>query len=534
MKLSDIFKMMLNTLKGEKQFYVAVAVYSIFISLISVAIPISVQSLVNTVTFGIMVQPIIIITLLLLGMLTFSTVLNTLMTKVIENFNYHFFARTTGKITENLLGSSTIKLVKKNHVSFTHRYFDIMTIQKSMSAVLSEGVYIVLQILFGMLLISLYHPYFLIFDLILLISLYLIWKVFAQNAMNTAVLESKKKYAMASWLSELSRLNILFKRNTKYAIDKSELLTKDYIKTRKHHFRFLLAQIVGLLLLYTILSAFVLGVGGYLVIIGELSLGQLVAAELVVTLILTSLSKSGKLLEKFYDLGAAVDKLNNFNDIKGKEIQVLSGDKVELHLPIQLKSRSESTFSVCFNNENYNLKIENHELKNWFLGTLIGRQELSGGQIILPFKMDNSLSRQESFYRTFYVLSYPEIFHGTILENLKLASNSVDTEEVLVVLENIKLKNKIFNFDDGLDTELYPCGYPLINGDIMLLELARSILLKPKFIVITDIFKILPDDVQQNYINYITQHTDIKLIFLTKWECSKLNIKDLSLEECCK
>ena len=536
MKTQQTFKQIYNALKNEKSFYLAVLVYSIFISLISVAIPISVQSLVNTVTFGVVIQPIVVVTLLLLTLLLVSTFLNTFMIKVIENFNYHFFARSVERITKALLGSSTLKLVKMNHVSFANRYFDIMTVQKSMATILSEGIYIVLQIFIGMLLISLYHPYFLIFDLILITCLFLIWKIFGESALKTAILESKQKYAVASWLNELSRLNILFKRHSDFAFNKSETLVKNYINTRKTHFRFLLAQIIGLLLLYALLSAFVLGVGGFLVIKGELSIGQLVAAELIVTLILTSLSKSGKLLEKLYDLTGAIDKLEQFNDIKGKEVQVLSGnkDKIEVHLPIFDKFISASKFRLELNcHKNYKISSLSLNLKNWFLGTLIGRQELDGGQIILPYKMNNSISRQESFYRTFYVLSYPEIFHGSFAENLLMETKSSDHSEILNILNLVGLKDKILNMDAGLETQLYPCGYPLVNGDLILLDLARSILVAPLFIVITDIFKTLPKLLQDEYLDYIKNETNIKIIFLNE-SYGSFEYENISLEECCQ
>ena len=534
MKTSQTFRQIYSALKNEKPFYFAVIVYSIFISIISVAIPISVQSLVNTVTFGVVIQPIVVITLILLTLLVISTFLNTFMTKVIENFNYHFFARSVERITNSLLGSSTLKLVKQNHISFSNRYFDIMTVQKSMSTILSEGTYIVLQIFIGMLLISLYHPYFLLFDIILIASLYLIWIFFGKSAIQTAAIESKQKYAVASWLNELTRLNILFKRNSHFAINKSEVLVQNYIDARKSHFRFLLAQIIGLLLLYAILSAFVLGVGGFLVIKGELSIGQLVAAELIVTLVLTSLSKSGKLLEKFYDLSAAIDKLEQFNDLKGKEVQVISGDKVEMHLPIKDKAINASNFKFkIINDQNYKVSSLSPAIKNWFLGTLIGRQELDGGQVVLPFKMDDSISKQESFYQTFYVLSYPEIFHGSFSENLLLDSKDVDNAQVLKVLEIVGLKDKVLNLQMGLEEQLYPCGHPLVNGDLILLDLARSILVSPLFIVITDIFKTVPKTLQERYLKFIQEETNIKIIFMNE-TYGNLQFENISLEDCCQ
>lgn len=511
---SKILKQTYHAVKAEKPFYYAVIVYSIFISLISIAIPISVQSLVNKVTFGVMIQPIIVITGILFVLLIFSTVLNTLMTKVIEQFNYHFFARSVENITLSLVGSSPLQLITRNQISFANRYFDIMTVQKSISAILSEGVYIVLQVLIGLLLISLYHPYFIVFDFLLFGSLFLIWKLFSQGAINTAIWESKEKYALASWLNELSRLNILFKRNANFAVKKSESLTSNYIIARKAHFRFLLAQILGLLIIYAFLSAFVIGVGGVLVIKGELSIGQLVAAELIVTLILTSLSKSGKLLEKIYDLSAAVDKLKQFDDLKGKETQIIPGDKLELHLPINQTEIPYSNLSLKLSDTNYNIHFKSNALKKWFVGVFTGHQDLSTGKILLPNSNQEVLTSTETFYKTFYTLSFQNIFQGSIKENIAFDSDKKNDGEIIQILNALEIKDRILSLENGLYTQLHPSGHPLSSEEVLLVEIVRSILLRPQFIIVTDIFKILPNSIKHNFVNFIRNKTDIKLIFI--------------------
>ena len=58
-----------------------------------------------------------------------------------------------------------------------------------------------------------------------------------------------------------------------------------------------------------------LGLGGWLVIQGQLTLGQLVAAELIVMLIVGSFAKLGKHMESFYDLLTSVDKLGHLFDL---------------------------------------------------------------------------------------------------------------------------------------------------------------------------------------------------------------------------
>jgi putative ABC transport system ATP-binding protein len=305
-------------LNPEYPFYISSIIYGIGVSVLTLAIPISVQSLVNTVAFGVLTQPLVVLSIVLLLLLLFSGVLNALQVYVIELFQRRFFARTTLEVTQKLLKSSHEFVYQQNAVEFTNRFFDVMTVQKSFTTLITGGVAVILQTLVGLILLAFYHPYFLVFDILLIISLYYIWALFWRDALGTAVVESKAKYKVASWLEEVARENLFFKSNSRmeYALKVSDKNVIHYLDSRSKHFKTVFYQTILLLGTYALMSSLILGLGGYLVIEGQLTLGQLVAAELVVTVILASFSKAGKFLESFYDLFAAIDKLSQFYDLK--------------------------------------------------------------------------------------------------------------------------------------------------------------------------------------------------------------------------
>lgn len=492
-------------IKREKPYYSSVIILSIFLSLISLAIPVSVQSLVNTVTFGVLLQPIIVLSLLLLFILGINVFLNALLLKTLEYFQQHFFAKMSLTLVEKILQSNIKKLNASNQNSLSHRYYDIMTVQKSLTTILSDGVFIALQLIVGMILISLYHPYFLIFDLILIVSLVLIWKLLGQAAINTAIKESYAKYAMGGWINEISRVHTLFRRHSEFALQKSAQLTNDYLMARTKHFRFLFSQVLGLLILYAVLSSFVLGVGGFLVVVGELSLGQLIAAEIIVTLILTSLTKFGKILEKTYDLVAALDKLNLFYNIETEEPAVVPSTRTALSkLHVRHHSGEIYKFNFEINSKNnYLIKSKSSMKINTFIALLKGQRTILRGQFHINDLESNSHD-DSLIIKNFYLIERPEIIRGTIEENIIL-HESIQVSFVDDLLQKIELEESINVLEKGMLTELNSDGSPLSYKSILKLEVVRAIINKPQFVVLSSAFLVFSEREQRLIIELIKE-----------------------------
>src|SRR5690606_21513179 len=114
-----------------------------------------------------------------------------------------------------------------------------------------------------------------------------------------------------------ARAHSLFKSpaGVAFALKRADDVARDYVTARKKHFRILRRQVAASFGLQALATAGLLGLGGKLVIDGQLTLGQLVAAELEVTAVLTSVAKLGKYLENYYDLVAALDKVGHIIDL---------------------------------------------------------------------------------------------------------------------------------------------------------------------------------------------------------------------------
>ena len=490
-------------LRPEGSYFIISIIYGVAISFISLAIPISVQALVNTIAFGVLLQPLVILTILLLGLLIISSFLKALQAYIIEIFQRHFFIRVSTDVTENLMLSGKFDVMKNYAPEVVNRYFDIMTVQKKATTLITGGVSLALQTLLGLLLLAFYHPYFLAFDLIMIATLTVIWSAFGRRAMKTAIEESDKKYKFAAWLEEVARSSILFKRERfrKAVYKRTDESVFSYIESRKKHFRLLFSQIVLLLVAYAILSALILGLGGFLVISGELSLGQLVAAELIVTTILAGIGSAGKYLEDFYDLHAALNKISYL--YKFEADSNLGRPKVELEGRDLTVKFNDTTFTFE-KGKSYQILSPFYDWKAAFIDDLRGFDEKGRSRFTLGnCSYEDLCTFQLNDHVT--VIQEPQVFGGTILENLTFGLDEISMDKVVEVLELFDLKRVIDALDDGVDTVLNPNGYPLWDAQLLKLTIAREIIQNTAIIVMVDLFENFDRKLHHKMLNYLVK-----------------------------
>lgn len=478
-------------LKAEKTDLWVAVIYSIAIGLLSLVLPIAVQSLVNTVAFGTVLQPLAVLTLIVLGGLGFSTVLQAMRTYVVEIIQRRIFVRVSTDAVYRLLRARVDAFDHHHGPELVNRFLEVVTVQKSGAMLLIDGLSIFMQMVSGMLLLAVYHPWLLAYDVVLVICIYIVIFPMSKGAIPTSIKESKAKYELVAWLEEVARFPITFKslEGARYAVQRTDALVGEYLSYRGKHFRILLRQIVGSLTLHAIASSVLLGVGGLLVINRQLTLGQLIAAELIVTVVVSGFSKFGKQLETFYDLTAAVDKLGYLTDLplekSGSEIldhsdrpasaefkgvsfaygncQVLKEVqwKVAAGSRIAITGTGKSTFFDILSGLRQpqfgNVEIDSHDLRDLRLPEL--RAQLS-------------------------LIRDAEIFHGSVSDNLRLANPDVSTGRMREALAAIGLLDEIQALPEGIHTELQTGGAPLTPGQVSRLMIARAALARPRILIL--------------------------------------------------
>lgn len=478
-----------------------VLVFAFVVGLLTLATPIAVESLVNTVAFGRVLQPVVVLAIILLTFLTFSAAMRALQSYVVELVQRRLFVRVAGDLAYRLPRAKTEDVDAHYLPELTNRFFDVVTVQKVTAQLMIDGIGLVLTATIGMAVLAFYHPWLLGFDLVMLASIAFLIVVLGRGAVRSAVKESKHKYFMASWLEDIAACPIVFRTSggTALALERADRLVHEYLEARQKHFSILMRQILFALGLQAAASTGLLGIGGWLVISGQLTLGQLVAAELIVTMIVGALAKLGKHMESFYDLLASVDKLGALFDIPTEHhdgIMNIASDGPIQVAAFDLQYGSRARQPTCFvveRGDSCALFGASGSGKSTVLDMIYGLRTPTNGHVTIE-DFDPQDLRPDILRSYVTLVRGAEIFHGTLEENVHLHRPDVTSADVRHALEAVGLYDRVLQLPDGFDTRLHGDGVPLSSSQQNLLCLARAIAGRPRLLMIDGILDGLSDE----------------------------------------
>ena len=503
--LVKFFRIFFDILKPESNFYWLAAIYGIGISLLSLATPISVQMLINTIANTALTAPLVVLSLTLFGLLLVSSLLYALRVHLMEIFARRFYARMVAEISLISVYAQNPFFDDAKKSALFNRYFDVVYVQTAIPILFIGGFTTLLQIAVGFVLVSLYHPYFLAFTLVMIALIWVVWLTWGSLALRTGVDVSHAKHATAAWLETIGNSNGFFKsqRRIDYALDKTDEHTRAYITDRKRHFRHLFSQTIAFLVMYAAASATLLGLGGWLVIQNELTLGQLVAAELVLSAAFVGVAQLGSYLGYFYDLFAAVEEISHFYDVEQEQPKgadpfdgpdhtiVMRGVggrarhedvRFDLEIPsgaIIMAAASQPGVQRLFTNI---LKL--HDLPHGGIATLGG--------------IDIKAIDTHHLRNNVHVLDRPTIVQMTIRAYLALSCPETAPQRMIAALETVGLANIVATLPMGLDTPLATTGYPLSAVELQQLKLANALLERPRILVLSQLFDLLdPEPIER-------------------------------------
>lgn len=474
-----------------------VFVYAIVVGVLSLATPIAVQALVNTIAFGSLVFPIIVLTLLLFAVLAFAAVLNALQMRVVETIQQRVFTRVALDLAHRLPRVGAEARDKTYGPELVNRFFDVLTIQKSASVFLLDGLGLVLSAGIGMLVLAFYHPLLLAFDVILVLTVVALVLGLGRRGPSTALAESAAKYRVAGWLQDLMRSGVAFRtrHGAELAAARADELVRAYLEARRAAFVVVFRQYAGSLALQVFATAMLLGLGGWLVVERQLTLGQLVAAELIVAMIVTSLSKLGLKIDAYYDLLAAVDKLGYLVDLPlerehgGGLLDVRRG-------PVGLAVRDlryayeggdevqMPTFSVAPGGR-IALVGGAGSGKSTIADVLFGLRAPHAGVVEIDGVDVRELAPHE--LRAHVALVRAEgvlVIEGTLADNVTLGRAGLGHAEARAALDAVGLGNRVRALPRGIDTSLATTGAPLTRSELRRIGIARAIIGRPRLLVV--------------------------------------------------
>jgi putative ABC transport system ATP-binding protein len=498
--LGELLRYFFTILAPERKYYILAIVYGLGIGVLSLATPVSVQMLINTIANTGLTAPLVMLASTLFVLLLFAGLLNALRIHLMDLFARRFYARMVSDIALRAIYALNPFFDDNSKGPLFNRYFDIVIVLKSVPNLLVGGFTIVLQAVVGFVLVSLYHPLFLVFNLVIILLVWLTWVLWGRRAIRSAVDLSNRKHATAAWLEGLAASNGFFKteRHINEALERTDSVTNDYIRCHERHFRNHFSQTLCFLFIYAAASAALLGLGGWLVIRGELSLGQLVAAELVLSVVLFGVAQLGIYLNYLYDLAAAIDELSLFDDVEQEapspDEEALIGDAKLVFVDASGESRGmQATLSFLIPSGSRVLaRTENHNLQRLFTNFMKAHDQPRSGYITLG-GTDIGSVKAHNLRRQVIVIDRPNAVEMTIREYLLLSSEGATTDRMLNVVRTVGLETTVAQLEQGLDTPIASTGWPLSITETMQLKLAAAVLARPRILILNQIFDVMPE-----------------------------------------
>lgn len=520
---------LLQLLVEDRKDLVVLLIYTLLNGLLMLAVPLAAQALVNTIAAGVFLQPLVVLSFLLFGGLAFAGVIRLMQMTLVEIIQQRVFAKIALRLAYRLPRIRLDALRNEYVPELANRFFDILTIQKTWAKILLDGPSAALQILVGLVLMAFYSPILLAFAIILILGIITVIWGLGFGGLKTSLQESYKKYDVAGWLEEIGRCHVSFKVAglPEHTIHRANQNVSSYIDSRGRHFRVLFRHAAGTYLLYALASAGVLAIGGWLVIHRQLTLGQLVASEIVVFSVLSALEKLMRLIEPFYDLLTGIDKIGHVTDLpveregggplpespagasvfcRGVRFAYAGAQPVLSGLDLSIAPGSRIA-----------LVGKSGSGKSTVASLLCGLQEPTHGVVEINGvdirDVDlNTLRRSVAWAGITH-----EVFEGTIEENITLGRSWVTQHDTRWALEATRLSEDLAKMPEGKKTRLVSEGRNLSLGQRQRLMIARAIVDRPQLLIMDETLAAVDTEVRSHILKFLLDRNQPwTVIFITQ------------------
>lgn len=517
-----------NLLALDKKDIYQVFFYAVFAGLISLSLPLGIQAITNFIQSGRSSASWIVLIIFVVFGVALVGLLSLMQLRITENLQQKIFVRSSFEFASRMPKLKIEALYDLYPPELANRFFDTLTIQKGTSKLLTDFSAALLQIIFGILLLSLYHPFFILFGILLALLLYFIFKYSYNSGLETSLKESKFKYKVANWLQEMARNNFSFKRqmNYDYALNKNDHLVSEYLNYREKHFNIIKRQFVQLIIFKIIITASLLAIGGYLVLSQQMNIGQFVAAEIIILLVINSVEKIIVGLETFYDVLTSIEKIGQITDIPLEEDSetestscytniTLEAENLKFRFPDSKKEVLNDVSLKINQGEKIIIEGENGSGKTTLIRILSGLLQPTSGSFIINDDTFRKIDIMQYRSQIGSVIQGEKPFEGTILENITFNDPSITTENLKWAIDAVQLTAFIKTLPKGLETKIFPEGKQLSSSNAQKILLARSIVNKPRILFYEEPTEAMDEKTANEIIDYILSDKNIWTVIVS-------------------
>lgn len=515
--LKNPLRRLVQVLKLEQKEISSIYFYAILAGLLQLTIPLGIQAIINFVLAGRVSTSIIVLIILVVASVFFTGLLQVGQMKIIEKVQQRIFTRYSFEFAWRIPKLDLKQTDSYYLPEFVNRFFDTIVLEKSLSKLLLDIPAATIQVLFGLILLSLYANVFIIFSLLVLLILFIIIRITYAKGLSTSLQESDAKYAVAGWLEEIARVlkSFHFSRRSSLPVDKTDGLVTGYLHARTSHFRILLTQYWSLIGFKILITAGMLIVGAFLLVSNEINVGQFAAAEIVILTVLASVEKLINSLDKMYDILTSVEKLGKVIDkpleaagtLQLTEMDKDKGLAVAMsNLSFSYNQTKEILHHISFAvrpGEKACIMGNDGSGKTTLLKLITGAYADFNGSLTVndvPIGNYDPDSLRGEMGTLFH---QQDIFQGTLYENITLGNTSITTAQITQLASKIGILDFISSMKNGFDSEIDTTGKRLSSAVIKKILLLRALVGEPKLLLLEEPWQGLDETCSQKVKQYL-------------------------------
>lgn len=504
-----------NLIKQYKKRIRLIYYYAIISGLVNLSLPLGIQAIINYLQTGELTTSWLVLVVFVLVGIAINGKIQINQLRIVEDIQQDIFARSAFEFAYRIPRIKHLNFDNLHVPALVNRFFDVMTIQKGMPKILIDFSLACFQIIFGLILLTFYSSYFIILGISLFIIIYLIFKYTGPNGLKTSIKESKYKYSLVHWLEEIASNTKTFKieSHENLHLDKTDDINLKYLENRENHFKVLIQQFILFIGFKVWVAAGLLVLGSFLVFQQQMNIGQFVASEIIIILIINSVEKITLVVETIYDVLTALDKIGYVHDLgldcqKGQaELDNRQGVKIEAkNLSFQYPDEDTFVFknlSFCIEPKSkVVLKGDSGSGKTTLLN-ILGRIYPAEKGELLYNNRESSFYNLESFYKKIsFTVPTTTLFEGTIEENITL-NKKIDPANLAEILEVLRLTDFINQLPYGIQTNVDSKGRKLSRSVIQKIILSRALIGNPSLLLLEDPLRFIDKDEKKAIIDYI-------------------------------
>jgi ATP-binding cassette, subfamily B, bacterial len=512
-------KRLAQVLKLEKKEIGAIYFYAILAGLLQLSVPLGIQAIINFVLAGALSTSMVVLIVMVVIGVFLTGLLQINQMKIIEKIQQRIFTRYSFEFAWRIPKLDMQKVDGYYLPEVVNRFFDTISLQKSLSKLLLDVPTATIQIIFGLVLLSLYANIFIVFSLLVLFLLYIILYITGARGLRTSLQESEHKYEVASWLEEVARVlkSFRFSKGSALPVDKADRIVSNYLDARTSHFRILMTQYWALVVFKVLITGGMLILGSVLLVQNEINIGQFVAAEIVILTVLASIEKFIQSLDKVYDLLTSLEKLGKVIDkpLEKEGTLKIPESSDGLRLGMQNLSFGYLQGTTIVNNISFETEAGKKVAimgtdgsgKSTIIRLFTGSYHNFEGSITINGIPIGNYDPDSIRANTGILFNQQDIFEGTLYENIALGNSSITTEEIIELSEKIGLSSFITSLPYGFDSKIEPTGRRLSGGIIRKILLLRALVAKPKLLLLEEPFQGFDVSNQLLIKNYLLKQT---------------------------